>query len=821
MAKIRQTGDAQLLLADDHLVIDSPYDPAQVAETKRIPGARWDRDARVWRIPMASLPEARDFAARWGLWIDPAVLTFTLPDQVNRPVGTGRIRIVGSELDISFPYDSLKSESVKRLPDTRWEPNTQSFRAPLRFIREVVDWGTTFQCRIDRAVHEALDSSTHAAQSRIDASRAEDAEINVPGLAGELRPFQRAGVAYALEARRCFIADDMGLGKTLMSLASVEAADEYPLVVVCPSTLTHNWRAEANRWLPHRSVVVLEGMPKPDLVDEIKRSLALDPHVGGNGLQKRQDLLPRTEVPPVDGHLLTVPLPRVGVGVVDLAPEGGLDPLQDGSVGVGDVDPPVPGESGERAFSVDERSKVRAVDGIDGSREVSGGPSLPLEGDVDGSPLAGVVNRCRCQADGGCDLGNTEPFCSHLLASRFDLGRDLPLLRHADLFILGYPTLHAWEEVLMAVRPNAMVLDESHMCKTPTAKRTKAAIRVASVIPGEGLVLCLTGTPVTNRPAEYVSQLEILGHLKEFGGKWAFYKRYANAFRDRHGHWHLEGASHLDELNDRLRASCYIRRTKDQVMSELPPVQHNPVLIKGTTAEMKEYAKAERDIVEYMVARAKEIAIELGGEPRKAAILAKFRAESNQHLVQMSQLRKLAARAKMAALHEWAESQIESGNKVVLAAHHREIVDELAAKYGGLKIQGGQPIAEIEEMKVRFQNEHVSGAPAIVLSIQAAKTGHTLTAAQNICFVELPWTPADLDQTTARLHRIGQQGSVEATYLLCEGTVDEQVYDLLGRKRKIVEMAIDGRVTSEEEGGDVGDLVELFARAALESRSLR
>ena len=78
-------------------------------------------------------------------------------------------------------------------------------------------------------------------------------------LGGELRPFQRAGVAYALWSRRCFIADEQGLGKTVEALATLEAADAFPAVVVCPASLKLNWRREIERWLPHRSVTVVSG----------------------------------------------------------------------------------------------------------------------------------------------------------------------------------------------------------------------------------------------------------------------------------------------------------------------------------------------------------------------------------------------------------------------------------------------------------------------------------------------------------------------------------------------------------------------------------
>jgi len=78
-------------------------------------------------------------------------------------------------------------------------------------------------------------------------------------LGGELAPFQWAGVRYALDARRTFIADEQGLGKTVEALAAIEADGAYPAVVVCPASLKLNWERETAKWLPHREVVVIEG----------------------------------------------------------------------------------------------------------------------------------------------------------------------------------------------------------------------------------------------------------------------------------------------------------------------------------------------------------------------------------------------------------------------------------------------------------------------------------------------------------------------------------------------------------------------------------
>lgn len=90
-------------------------------------------------------------------------------------------------------------------------------------------------------------------------SSATDAPLEVQGLGGELKPFQRAGVSYLLAQRRAFLADEQGLGKTIEALATLEADGAYPAVVVCPASLKLNWMRELERWLPGRTAQALSG----------------------------------------------------------------------------------------------------------------------------------------------------------------------------------------------------------------------------------------------------------------------------------------------------------------------------------------------------------------------------------------------------------------------------------------------------------------------------------------------------------------------------------------------------------------------------------
>jgi SWI/SNF-related matrix-associated actin-dependent regulator of chromatin subfamily A-like protein 1 len=617
---------SSIYISADHLVADFPYDKEQVAAIKRIPGAKWDKVSKVWRAPMTSLEAIRQFGVENGIFVDEEILLFNVWKSKNEASG---IYENGEWIYLSFRYDPVKVRSVKSLPGVTWHAKTMAWRVPVTAIQEAVKWADRFNEKVPDELREKADAIHKEQLLRTEGSRSTDADIEIVGLNGELLPYQRAGINYAANARRCFIADDMGLGKTLQAICTVEYVwDSYPVVVVCPPSLVLNWALEWNRWFAGRNV-----------------------------------------------------------------------------------------------------------------KTVTDRKTFPEPGTY-------------------------------------------------DVVVVGYSNIGHWQKELSNHR--SYIFDESHYCKNPTAQRTKAAIKIANSAPKEGLVLCLTGTPVTNRPNEYASQLDILGRLKDFGGLWGFYRRYCGAFRDRFGQWHIDGATNLEELNNMLRATCYIRRTKEQVLKELPEVRHAPVYMEIDAKSMTEYKKAKDDIVKYVMERAKEIAKELGEPVGSAAVRAKIRAESNEHLVRMSVLRKIAAKGKIKAVAEIVDSLIDAGEKVVIAAHHRDVVDELANRYGNMKIQGGMNVESVEAVKRRFQEESTEEAPVIVLSIQAAKTGHTLTAASNVVFVELPWTPADVDQTYSRCHRLGQKNAVVSTYLLAKGTIDEEIFSLINQKRDIINAAIEG-----------------------------
>jgi SNF2 family DNA or RNA helicase len=357
---------------------------------------------------------------------------------------------------------------------------------------------------------------------------------------------------------------------------------------------------------------------------------------------------------------------------------------------------------------------------------------------------------------------------------------------NVDVNIINYDILAKFIDPLTHLKPQGLVFDESHYVKTGASKRTKAARALAAEVPQTGSVLLLSGTPVTNRPEELVSQLEIMGMLGKFGGKWNFLKRYTGAFHNGFG-WDTSGASNLSELNTKLRQNCYIRRVKDEVLKELPEKTRNVVTIEPSGTGYKEYRQAEDDLYLFLKSNGYRS------------------ADSAEHLSRTVVLKRLAAHAKMEGVIEWIDSFLAScDRKLVVFAHNVDVVDYLAERYGGLRVSGRDDMEERQHAVDSFQNDPASRV--IVLNLQAGGVGITLTAASDVVFVQMGWTPAEHDQAEDRCHRIGQTNNVQAWYLIGSGTIDEHIYDIVDDKRTVVDAVTEGDDAMQQ--SVIGDLMK-------------
>lgn len=328
---------------------------------------------------------------------------------------------------------------------------------------------------------------------------------------------------------------------------------------------------------------------------------------------------------------------------------------------------------------------------------------------------------------------------------------------------------YPWVEVLLALSPQILIIDEAHYCKNAQAKRSKAVKLMAEEIEG---VILLTGTPITNRPAELFPLLNMVDPAA-WPNFFKFAKRYCNAHRTAFG-WDFSGASNLRELNGKIKPYV-VRRTKDQVLKELPAKRRATIQVEMPAKKRREYDRLIREARE-AIEEARD-----AGEPLGA-----------QHLVLIEKAKQAAVRGKMKQAKDWIRDCLESNEKLLIFAMHKFVVAELMETFGkvAVKVTGDDNQIVRQSAVDRFQNNE--NIRLFVGNIKAAGVGLNLTAASNVAFLEFAWTPADMEQAEDRAHRIGQTGSVTAWYLAATGTIDEKIIRLLEDKRQVIDQVTDG-----------------------------
>ncbi len=523
------------------------------------------------------------------------------------------------EIEISFPYNQELVAVVKGMFSKRRFDKERKVWALIpteQNIENLFAFAEQYDFDIESVPQDAEQIIKNYRVCLGDASFATQASLVIPGLGGTLYPFQKAGVAYAARTKRCFIADEMGLGKTVQALATVQYANAYPALVVCPAGLKLNWEQECRRWLPGRSVVVLNN--------------------------------------------------------------------------------------------------------------------------------------------------------------------NSSVLINFDVTIINYELLTRHLAKLDKQRFLTIIFDEAHYLKNYDSGRSRSALSLVNHLRPPYRLL-LTGTPILNRPKELIHPLKLLGKLEDMGGFDYFADHYCDAVRRGNKIWDMDGAANLDELNQKLRSCCYIRRAKEQVLPELPEKQRTFVPVE--LANHGDYMMAKKNLFSWFKQQANKRNVTVAGY------------HDNETLLQTERLRQVAAVGKMEAVIDWINTFLESGEKLVVFAHRLKIIDTLAKTYSLKPVTGQTSLPERQRIVEDFQAN--SKRQMILLGIQAGGQGLTLHAASNVLFVEPTWTPAELDQAEGRLHRIGQRGAVQAWYLVARGTIEDDIYELIERKREIVGAVTQGSVLEE------------------------
>ena len=380
-----------------------------------------------------------------------------------------------------------------------------------------------------------------------------------------------------------------------------------------------------------------------------------------------------------------------------------------------------------------------------------------------------------------------------------------------DVVIINYDILDGWIERLATIKWDYVIADEAHYIKNGKTKRASATVTLSDSAEYRAF---LTGTPIVNKPKELWNLLNALDP-ETWNDWWWFARRYCDAHRDSRGNWNAEGASNLPELQQKLRETIMVRRLKKDVLKDLPPkrrqlieiVPNSAKHLKAIEAERKSQAKFEEALREVeraslsaatsalnkAIAQAHELNETLSEEAENKFRSAVKRLNQARFAAfdELVCVRYMTAMAKVDDVIEFAKEALESTDKIVIFAHHHDVMDALMDAFGraAVCVRGGMSQNERQRSVDRFQNDVT--VKVFVGGMYAAGVGLTLTAASTVIFAEADWVPGMIVQAEDRCHRIGQKDCVVIYHIVLQNSLDYRLVRTIIDKTEVIEMALD------------------------------
>jgi SWI/SNF-related matrix-associated actin-dependent regulator 1 of chromatin subfamily A len=318
------------------------------------------------------------------------------------------------------------------------------------------------------------------------------------------------------------------------------------------------------------------------------------------------------------------------------------------------------------------------------------------------------------------------------------------------------------------------VFDEAHYMKNPDAGRTKACLALKAVHR-----LFLTGTPVVNRPMDMFPILHSMGMKytrQQFGKKFCAGYLKLVGWRPKKYAWDFTGSSNEEELGATLRRYVMVRRTKKEVLTELPKKIRTVIELDIPYEETPEVTAAATRYFNAMDTAAENIA-----DTEKVLF------------TELASVRKEEALRKIPAILTFIYDLLEEEQKIVVFAYHREVLETLRSalnhkRVGNVLLYGGLgDVAKDTAVRV-FQND--SDCKVFLGQLTAAGTGLTLTASRTVVFAEHDWVPGNLTQCEDRCHRMGQKDTVRVIHLVPAGSIEARMIRVVTEKQKVIDAIV-------------------------------
>lgn len=324
---------------------------------------------------------------------------------------------------------------------------------------------------------------------------------------------------------------------------------------------------------------------------------------------------------------------------------------------------------------------------------------------------------------------------------------------------------------------SVIAFDECHKSKDPTSLQSRAMSLLSAPY-----MAAMSGTPLMNNPLDLYFPLSWLGYEKH--SFYQFKQHYCTL-----GGWggsQVVGYKNLEEIRA-LMDEVMLRRLKTEVL-DLPEKIRKIEYVDMTAKQAQIY---------------KEVYMGVMNELQKI----KF---SNNPLSMMIRLRQATGwtgilsqtvqeSAKMDRMVELIEEISASGQKAIVFSNWEsmtEVAKEKLKAYNPAYITGATKADERMKEVDRFQND--DKCRVIIGTIGAMGTGLTLTAAQNVIFLDSPWNMALKAQAEDRAHRIGTKGTVNIITLVCKNTIDERIEELVEKKGQIADALVDGKASVDD-----------------------
>ena len=369
-----------------------------------------------------------------------------------------------------------------------------------------------------------------------------------------------------------------------------------------------------------------------------------------------------------------------------------------------------------------------------------------------------------------------------------------------DQLVTSYAILRRDVEMYRPADFSLVILDEAQHIKNRGSQNAQAAKALRAE-----RRLVLTGTPLENSVLDLWSIYDFLlpGYL---GTAADFRERYETPLTK------SPDARVMERLRQRVKP-FFLRRTKGEVLTELPPKLDFPTLCELTDEQKEVYravlAQGRRDVFENSGKAGQ-------GRDRLAVLTTLLRLRQvccHLDLLPSGDTKRAwkEPSAKLERTFELIDEAIDGGHRVLLFSQFVRVLhllrDEAKRREIAFCYLDGQTVERQAEID-RFQND--AAIPLFFISLKAGGTGLNLTGADTVIHFDPWWNPAVEEQATARAHRMGQARNVSAYKLIAAGTVEEKIQALQARKRELFEASLGGdeafveKLTSD-------DLEELLA----------